>query len=571
MADAALVPLKEQLVGSTRPALLLLLGAVGLLLLVACANVANLLLAQAAGRQRELAVRLALGATRRRLAGQFVAETLALSLTGAVLGLPVAIWGVRAMLALEPGKLPRADEVGIHPAVLGFAIALAVGTAVGLGLVTALRAAGRDIQDRLKGSERTQTGGASSQQLRFALMGTQVAVTLVLLVGAGLLARSLFDLLTLNPGFRTHDIVTMDLLDVWPETDAARTHLVQAINGLTGRLAATPGIRNVGVVSSLPLTGLGSEGYFLVLNGTEKFTSLDEIVRVFLTVSHDPQRSGHAAYRVASAGYFRAMGIPLLRGRLFDDRDGPDAEHVAVISRSLADMQWPAQDPLGKIIEFGNMDADLRPFTIVGVVGDVRGRSLDSPPDPTVYSDYRQRRANNFTVVIESLRPPASVVPVARQIEREIEPDLPVRFGTIEQAISGSVADQRFSMLLVGIFAVTALVVALLGVYAVGSYLVAQRTKEIGIRIALGAETGDVVRMIAGQGVRVLVAAVAVGIAGAFALTRLLASLLYGVSPADPFTFLFVAALLLVSGFVAYYLPAHLAARVDPVTALRDQ
>jgi putative ABC transport system permease protein len=570
VTGVTLVPLQRQIVGNTRPALLILLGAVGLLLLVACANVANLLLAQAARRQKELAVRVALGASRRQLVVQFVAETLLLSVAGSVLGLPVALWGVRALLALEPGKLPRAAEVGVHPGVIGFAAAIAVLTALGLGLVTALRAFSSDVQESLKGGQRTQTGGASSHRMRLVLMGAQVAVTLVLLVGAGLLAHSLFDLLTVHPGFRSENIVTMDLLDVWPETPADKTHLVETLSALIGRLGAVPGIENVGVVSALPLTGVGSNGGYLVVDGTETFSNLRDLGKVYMSLVHDPERTGHAEYRVASAGYFQAMGIPLLQGRLFQTGDGPDSPSVAVVSQSFANKQWPGQDPMGRKIEFGNMDMDLRPFTIVGVVGDVHDRSLDSAVLPTLYSCYRQRAANNFTVVMRTTRRTADIVPIARQIEQSIEPDLPVRFGTMRQIVSASIADQQFNALLLGIFALLALVVALMGVYGVGSYLVSQRTKEIGIRMALGAQTGDVVRMVAGEGLRVILAGAAAGVAGALALARLLASLLFGVSAADPATFVAVVALVVAAGLVACYVPARRAARIDPVAALRE-
>ncbi len=565
-----LVRLQEQMVGRMRPALLILLGAVGLLLLVACANVANLLLAQAARRRRELAVRVALGASRSQLISQFVAETLLLSVAGSLLGFPLAIWSVRALLALEPGKLPRAAEVGVHPGVIGFAAGVAILTALGLGLVTALRAFTGDIQESLKGGERTQTGGASSHRMRLLLMGAQVAVTLVLLIGAGLLARSLFRLLAVHAGFRTNHIVTMDLLDVWPETPADKTHLVEVLSGLGDRLGAVPGIENVGVVSALPLTGLGQNGGYLVVSGNETFSNLRELAQVFMGLAHDPSRTGHAEYRVASAGYFRAMGIPLLRGRLFEASDGPDSPNVAVVSQSFANRQWPGQDALGRKIEFGNMDLDLRPFTIVGVVGDVRDRSLDSAVLPALYSCYRQRTANNFTVVMQTMRPAADIVPIARQIEHDMEPSLPVRFGTIRQIVSASVADEQFNALLLGIFALTALIVALMGVYGVGSYLVSQRTKEIGIRMALGAQKGDVVRMITGEGLRVILVGAAVGIVGALALTRVLEGLLFGVTAADPLTFIAVAALVIAAGLAACYVPARRAAQVDPMAALRE-
>jgi predicted permease len=263
----------------------------------------------------------------------------------------------------------------------------------------------------------------------------------------------------------------------------------------------------------------------------------------------------------------------LLRGRLFDESDGADTTPVAVISQSLAQTQWPGQDPIGKRIEYGNMDLDMRPITIVGVVGDVRDTSLDLKPEPAFYVDYRQRpnSLNEFTVVIHTSRPATAIVPVARSIERELRSDLPVRFDTIDHIVSASVADRQFNLLLLGAFALTALIVALMGVYGVVSYLVSQRTKEIGIRVALGAQTGDVVRMITGEGLRVIVAGAVVGVAGALALTRLLESLLFGVSAADPATFLAVVALVIAAGLAACYLPARRVARIDPIAALREQ
>jgi predicted permease len=264
------------------------------------------------------------------------------------------------------------------------------------------------------------------------------------------------------------------------------------------------------------------------------------------------------------------MGIPLLRGRLFETSDGPDTQSVAVVSQSFAEKQWPGQDPLGRQIEFGNMDLDLRPFTIVGVVGDVHDRSLDSGVLPTFYSCYRQRAANNFAVVIQTARPAAEIVPIARQIAHDIEPDLPVRLGTIEQIVSASVSDEQFNAILFGIFALTALVLALMGVYGVGSFLVSQRTKEIGVRMALGAQKGDVVRMIAVEGLRVILIGAAVGLVGALALARVLASLLFGVTAVDPLTFIGVAALVIAAGLAACYVPARRAAQIDPITALRE-
>ncbi len=563
--------LSDVLVGSTRPALLILLGAVGLLLLVACANVANLLLAQAARRQRELAVRVAIGANRRQLIAQFVSETFLLSATGSLLGLPVAMAGVRALMDLEPGRLPHANEVGLHPAVLLFAAGVALAVALALGLITALRACSADIQENLKGSDRTQSGGTSSHRLRLVLMGAQIAVTLVLLAGAGLLGRSLFALLEVHPGFRTRDIVTMDLLQVWPETPQEKTHLLEVLDGLLERLRAVPGVEHVGLVSALPLTGLGPSGHYLVVDNTQTFANFGQLTQTYTAERHDPSRVGYAEYLVTSAGYFHAMNIPLLQGRLFQPSDGPETQSVALVSQDFAERQWPGQNPLGKMVEFGYMDDDLRPFTIVGVVGDIHDRSLASAVAPIFYSDYRQRAANNFHVVMQTTRPLAEIVPVARQIEHSIDPGLPVQFGTMEQIVSQSVSSREFNLLLLAAFALTALLVALMGVYGVGSYLVSQRTKEIGIRMALGAETRDVVRMITGEGLRVILVGAAIGALGALAFARVLRTLLFGVEAFDPLTLGAVVVLIVGAGLAACYVPARRAARVDPVATLREQ
>ncbi len=570
MTGIEVVRLGDQIVGNARPALLALVGAVGLLLLVACANVANLLLAQAAERQQELAVRVAVGANRGHLVGQFVAESLLLSGGASLIGLPVSVWGVRALVAMDSAQLPRAADVRLHPEVLVFAAAMAVLTAVGLGLVTAIRAAGGDVQECLKGSDRTQTGNRSSHRLRMVLLGAQVAVTLVLLAGAMLLGRSLFGLLEVRSGFEPRHVLAIDLLDVWPETPTEKTHLVNVLQSLVDRLRAVPGVEDAGVVSSLPLSGLARHGGYMVLTPNQTFSHMKDYGRAYIELQHDPSRTGHSEYLVASGGYFRTMRIPLLRGRLFRPSDGPDAPNVAIVSRAFARAQWPGKNPLGKRIEFGNMDGDLSPFTIVGEVGDVRDRGLYATPPPMFYSDYRQRSANDFSVVARSARPAADLVPLARQIEQSLEPDLPVRFQTMSQIVSASTANRRFSLVLLAVFALTALVVALMGIYGSAAYLVSQRKKEIGIRVALGAEAGDVVRMIAGEGLRVILAGAVVGVGGAVAFSRLLESLLYGVTATDPLTFAAVALLIVATGFLATYLPARRAARVDPVAALRQ-
>lgn len=571
MSDATLVPLHEVIVGDTRPALLILLGAVGLLLLVACANVANLLLAQAAGRQRELAVRLAIGASRRHLARQFILETFLLSLAGSLLGVPLGLWGVHILIARAPEHLPRAHQVGLNWVVLGFAAGLAILTAVAIGALTALRATGRDVQESLRGGERTQTGGSSSYRLRMILMGAQVAVTLVLLVGAGLLGRSLMNLLDVNPGFHANQVVTMHLMNLWPDTQQEKEQLAQSMTALVTRLRAIPGIQRVGLVSELPLSGIAFREGYLVVNSPKPFDNEDQLKQAYRSQLSDPTRSGVGYYHVADGDYFRIMGIPLLRGRLFSPADTAEGQQVAVVSQSFAEKQWPGQDPLGKLVELSNMYFDLRAFTVIGVVGDVRERSLDASVTRAFYAYYRQRTSNDYFIVMQSALPAAGVIIAARQIEREMHPEWPPQFRTMDQLVSASISDREFNLTTLAAFAIIALLVALMGVYGVASYLVAQRTKEIGVRVALGADAASVVRLIAGEGLRVILIGAAVGLAGALAITQVLTSLLYGVHARDPLTLAAVVVLVLLTGLAACYVPARRAAQVDPIITLRDQ
>ncbi|MDQ3950841.1 MAG: ABC transporter permease, partial [Gemmatimonadota bacterium] len=359
MADAALVPLHEQLVGHARPALLVLLGASGFLLLIACANVSNLLLARSAARQRELAVRVAMGAGRGRIVRQLIAEALVLSLAGGAAGVLIAVAGVRALLALEPGSVPRLGEVGVSWTALLFAFGVAFATALVLGVITALRGAGEGaLREALAQSQRGLAAGGS--YVRSGLVVAQVALTLVLLVGVGLLGRSFVRLLSVDPGYRTGGAVVLDLSTPWPETDADAARQRRFYDELMARLRIIPGVANVGGVNAFPLRGGGSNGTFLVLARPDEKIDFSQLA----TLAKIPERTGTADFRVASEGYFRAMGIPLVRGRLFDERDGPDAPHVALVSQTLAAKEWPNEEAIGKIIQFGNMDGDLRPFTV---------------------------------------------------------------------------------------------------------------------------------------------------------------------------------------------------------------
>jgi putative ABC transport system permease protein len=565
MVDARLVPLHEQIVGRVRPALLVLLGASAFLLLIACANVGNLLLARAAIRQRELAVRVAMGAGRWRLVQQFLAEALVLSLIAGIVGILIALSGVRVLVALEPASVPRLGEVGVNWMALLFAVAIALATAVGLGIVTALRGAGEeDLRGSLAQSQRGLA--ASGGYVRGGLAVAQVALTLVLLVGAGLLGRSFLRLIAVNPGYRTSGAVVLDLSTPWPETEADAARQRRFYDDLMTRLRGIPGVANVGGVNSFPLRGGGSNGVFIVMSRMDERIDYSQLA----TIMKDPERSGFADYRVASNGYFRAMGIPLLRGRLFDDRDGPDAPHAAVISQSLAEREWPTSDPIGRIIQFGNMDGDLRPFTIVGIVGDIRERGLDAEPRPMFYGSSRQRRVSEFSVVIQGSAKPASIIAPARRGLRDLAPSLPPRFRTLEEVVAGSMTQRRFSLALLGTFGAAALLLATMGVYSVIAYLVAQREHEIGIRVALGAQRRDVLGLVLRHGAALTLVGVVVGVGASLWLTRLLGGLLYGVTPTDPVAFAAVVAMLLGVALMASYVPARRALRVDPMNVLRN-
>ena len=569
MFDAAVVPLREQIVGGSRPTLLVLLGASAFLLLIACANVVNLLVARAAVREGELAVRLALGAGRWRIAQQFLAESLVLAVAGGVLGVVLAALGVRALLALEPGDLPRVGEVGIDWRVMAFALALSVLVACVLGALSAWRGARGDIRQAMAQSQRTQAGAGASYRARGALVVAQMALTLVLLVGAGLLARSFLQLSRIDPGYRTERALVLDITAAVPDGDAGQRERVRLYDEILARLRALPGVGAVGGVNAFPLTaGNTSSGTFLIMSRIDEPLDLSQLPKLM----QDPARTGDAEFRVASADYFRAMNIPIERGRSFEDRDGPDAPHVAVISASLAKAEFPNDDPIGKFIQFGNMDGDMHPFTVIGVVGDVREASLADRPRPTFYANYRQRPrgAWGFNFIVQGDAPPEAIIPAARRIVAELRRDVPPRFRTIETVISDSVADRRFILMLVGVFGGAAMLLATLGVYSVIAYVVTQRRQEIGVRVALGAQSTDVLRMVLRQGFVLALFGIAVGTVTALFVTRLLSAFLFGIAPNDPLAFGVVILVLAVVALVASFVPALRATRVDPMTALRN-
>ena len=568
LKDGKVVPLQDSITGQARPALLVLLGAVGFLLLVACANVANLLLAQASVRERELAIRNALGATRGRLIRQFLTEAFLLSLVGGGLGVLGALGGLAGLVTLAPENLPRLDSVSINIPVLLFASLLSTAVAAGLGAFTAARATSGDLRNGLAEGGRGQAGSQGSQRVGQAIVAAQIAITMVLVTGAGLLGRSLMKVLEVNPGFHVDKIVTMDVSLPWVEDPKAKAGQAIFFSNLIDRLEQIPGVRKVGATSVLPMVEGGlPDGMFLLMTPNEMPKTPDG----FDVLIQQKERIGIADFCVATDGYFQVLGIPLIRGRIFDERDGANSPHVAVISESLARDRWPNQDPIGHTIEFGNMDGDLRLLTIVGIVGDTHEYGLDAPPRPTVYVNLFQRPRAAITLTMLSDADTRSVTSAARGILQDLNPEIPARFQTFSQVYSASLGSRRFNLILVGFFGITALLLATAGVFGVMAYSVSRRTREIGVRVALGASSGNVLRMILGQGLRTIFIGVAIGISGALALTRTVESLLFGVTATDPLTFGSVTLLLVGTALLACYIPARRAAEVDPMVALRHE
>jgi ABC-type antimicrobial peptide transport system permease subunit len=591
LVGASVRPLQDALTGSVRPSLLILLGAVGFLLLVACANVMNLLLAQAAARESELAIRSALGASRGRMVRQFMAETLLLSLAGGAIGVLAALYGVHWLLKLAPPETPGLVGVSINLPVLFFAFGLCMVVAIGLGAFTAWRSGSGDIRTTLAEGGRGSAGSFRTQLVGRGIVVMQLAITMTLLIGAGLLGRSLMRVLSVDPGFRTEHVVTIDL--ALPSAFALdqKIRRVEFLNDLFSRLRALPGVEDVGGTNALPLaTGISSYGGFAILNpqqlSPKMLDTLNRSARsnvwddnalakdlnaFFVPLFRDPKNGGSADYASVSEGYFRSLGIPLFSGRLFDDRDTMDAPHVALISQSLAKEKWPNESPIGRTIEFGNMDGDLRLLTVIGVAGDVREGSLETPPRPTIYVNYRQRpqATYHFSAVVRTAGDPASAIASARKIVRDLDPDIPPSTSSFTAIFAASTSGRRFNLVLFGIFAGTALLLAVAGIYGVLAYSVARRTREMGVRMALGASAANVLRLVLGQAAVTTGIGITLGLVGSFILMRSLQSMLYEVGAADPLTFAAVALLLLVVALLAAYLPARRATKVDPNVALR--
>ena len=547
--------LRESLVGDTRKALLVLLGAVGLVLLVACVNVANLLLARISGRESELALRAALGAGRGRIARQLLTESLLLALVGGGLGALVSGALVDALLRLQPQGVPRLGEVRIDGGVLAFAALLSLATSLAFGVLPALQMSRRATAQSLRQGSRGILGG-SRTRLRSALVVGQIALAMVLLAGSGLLLRSFTLLRCVDPGFDARSALTFRF--TLPESAYAdESRLVAFQDALAARLEALPGVRSVGAVSGLPL----ASGPFII-----SFT-------IDGRPEPPPALQPSLAVAIATPGYFRAMGIEIVRGRALQPSDGATAPQVVVLSEAAVRRHFPGEDPIGKRIQLGLGRGPGKPKAggeVVGIARDVKRQGLARESAPEIYVPYAQYPVHTLAMVLRTDVPPRSLAVAAERVLHELDAELPIaRVATLEEIVARSISEPRFYTLLLSAFAATGLFLAALGLFGVMSYAVAQRTRELAVRLALGARQQELRRLVVREALVLGGMGLALGLAGALALSRTLTTLLYSVSPSDPQTLAAVAALLLATTLLAGYLPARRATRIDPVVALR--
>jgi putative ABC transport system permease protein len=548
----AVMSYQEQIVGNVRPALLVLLAAVGLVLLIACANVANLLLARAIGRNREIAIRSALGAGRRAIVRQLLAESTLLALLGGGLGLLVSVWGVDVVVSGLPGDSPRVDEIGVDPRVLVFCLGLSLLTVLLFGLAPALRASRANLSPSLTEGGRSGMQGAR-RRTREILVVAEVALAVVLVVAAGLLSRSFLALSRVDPGFSSSEVLSLRV-NLASNDYADRGRRLAFYDEVLERLANLPGVEAAGANWRLPVADSGA---FQTLEVEGQPPAPDE-----------PFRSVY--WRTIAGDYFQAMGMPLLAGRAFSKVDRTDSPPVCVINQSMANRYWPEGDAVGKRIQTG-LDGK-RWITVVGVTGDVKHNGLREEVQPLLYRPYSQspRWIRNLSLVVHSSLDPEALSGSARGAVWAVDPNVPVfRVESMEQVLADSISSQRLTAALIGLFGALALALAAIGVFGVLSFTVSQRTNEIGIRMALGAGRSEVLRLVLREGMMLATVGVGLGVLGALALTRLLSGLLFGVGPTDPLTFAAVLALLTSVSFVACYLPGRRAAAVEPMVALR--
>jgi len=546
------VGLHDQFVGDIRRALLVLLGAVGFVLLIACANVANLLLARAAACQKEIAIRTALGARRWRIIRQLLTESVLLAGAGGAVGLLFAIWGMDLLLALTPQDLLGLKTISLDLRVLTFTLLVSLLTGMIFGLAPALQASRPDLNESLKEGGRSAASGAGSHRVRNLFVVTEVALALVLLIGSGLMIKSFLRLQAVSPGFDSESLLTVRLL--LPSSKYGQDHQrIAFFRQLLQRLEILPGVRSVSAIDAIPFGGPGSATGFTIVGRP----------------APAPGEKPTLDVRVIDPNYFRTMNIPLIKGRNFTEREATEVSRVVIVNESLVRRYFPDEDPIGKrvTIEMSNQPV---PSEIIGVVGDVKHVGLDTEPRAMSYWPHPELARSFMTLVIRTESDPLSLAASVQREVRAIDKDQPVAdVRTMEQLLSDSMARARFSTLLLSIFAAVALILSAVGIYGVMSYSVSQRTHEIGIRMALGASRRDVLKLVVGQGIVMSLIGMAIGLAASFALTRLISSLLFGVSAADPMTFTVVSLLLIGIALLACYIPARRATKVDPMIALR--
>ncbi|HEX8140433.1 MAG TPA: ABC transporter permease [Pyrinomonadaceae bacterium] len=545
-------PLHESIVGFLRPAMFVLLGAVFFVLLIACVNVASLLSARMTARRKEVALRTAIGATRLRILRQLLTESVMLGLIGGTCGVLLAVLGLKVLVSFIPPFTPRVEEIGIDPTVLAFTLLISVITGLIFGLMPAWQTTNPNLNEILKDSSRGSTGGRGQHRFRSVLVVTEVVLSLVLLIGAGLLIRSFVAMRNVDPGFKAEGVLVNSQLVLPPQKYAEANRGVAFFKELFERVRALPGVESVGGITALPLQG-------------------NSRLQAYAVAGRAPQPQGQeltAVINTVGADYFQTMSIPLKRGRLFTERDDASGPKTVLVNETLARRIFPDKDPLGErlYLRGGNT-----PYEIVGVVGDAKQFNLTGDAEPEIFTHYLESPVTFMYVLARTKGDPASLaMPIRREVQA-IDPDQPVGNRTLAQQFENSISQPRFYTLLLGLFAGVALILATIGIYGVMSYMVAQRTHEIGIRMALGAQRRDVLKIVIWQGLKLAIIGVVVGLGLSFLATRLLSSLLYGVSAVDPITFALIPLLLTGVAVAACFIPARRATRIDPLVALRNE
>jgi putative ABC transport system permease protein len=552
---AALISLHQHIVKKIRPALIALLGAVGFVLLIACANVANLMLARAAARQKEVAVRVALGASRLRIVRQLLTESLLLAIIGGTLGFLLALWGIDVLMALAPDNIPRFEDLSIDGRVLGFTLLVSLATGILFGLVPALQVSKSELNHTLKEGGGRTAGSAQRSRIRSALMIAEIALSLVLLVGAGLMIRAFQRLMKVDPGFKSENVLTMDIAITRSKYPDRRTRS-DFFEAALARISTVPGVEAAAGIYPLPLGG-AEEG-------------------VGFTIENEPPRqpgdSRSVGPRWVSSDFFLAMGIPLRDGRTFDRRDSEDAPLVVIINDALAERYFPNENPIGKRVAIDSNQGNPNWRQIVGLVANIKHTNLEDDARPQLYIPHTQFAIPSLTFVVKTSTEPLALVNALREQVLAVDKDQPVtNIKTMDEWVGNALAQKRFNMFLFGVFAATALLLAAVGIYGVMAYSVNQRSHEIGIRLALGAQTGNVLAMVIRQGMLLALSGVGIGLIAAFALTRLLANLLFNVSTSDLTTFLAMSLILTGVALVACLVPARRATKVDPLAVLRNE